>query len=194
MMAQEPSLEQAFHAHRNLLWDVSRRLTGSAADADDIVQETFRRAMETPPKSIDRPWLPWLMRVAVNIGRDHIRRRRRQTQSELFDEFPSTDEPVERSYETLERVTLAFRHALKTLALRERAVLVLRDVFDYSVRETAAMLGMSEANVKQVHCRARKGIRRHDVRRYDRDARRSVGSLVVALRQGDHLALLREAA
>src|SRR6266511_3307498 len=67
-----------FDEHRAFLWAVSYRLTGNAADADDIVQETFVRALTRPPADRDRPWRPWLVRVAVNLGRDLLRRRRRR--------------------------------------------------------------------------------------------------------------------
>ena len=48
------SLEQTFEASRSLLWGMSYRLTGSAADADDVVQETFLRAVERPPRDTSR--------------------------------------------------------------------------------------------------------------------------------------------
>jgi RNA polymerase sigma-70 factor (ECF subfamily) len=52
------------------------RLTGNAADADDLVQETFARAMKSPPADTDEPWRPWLVCVAINLGRDLLRRRK----------------------------------------------------------------------------------------------------------------------
>src|SRR5260221_13537696 len=67
-----------FDEHRAFLWAVSYRLTGNAADADDVVQETFVRALTRPPADRNRPWRPWLVRVAVNLGRDLLRRRRRR--------------------------------------------------------------------------------------------------------------------
>ena len=53
-------------------------MTGSAADADDILQETFVRLMQKPPADTEEPLRPWLVRVAVNLSRDLLRRRRRQ--------------------------------------------------------------------------------------------------------------------
>ena len=70
--------EEIFQEHRPFLWGLCYRLTGSAADADDLVQETFVRAMERPPARTDEPWRPWLARVAVNLGRDLLRRRKRR--------------------------------------------------------------------------------------------------------------------
>lgn len=70
--------ETLFIEHRTFLWGLCYRLTGSAADADDLVQETFIRAMERLPARLDEPWRPWLVRVAINLGRDLLRRRKRR--------------------------------------------------------------------------------------------------------------------
>jgi len=68
----------AFREHERFLWALCYRMTGSAADADDLVQETFVRALERPPPRTDLPWRPWLTRVAMNLARDALRRRRRR--------------------------------------------------------------------------------------------------------------------
>src|SRR5512146_989250 len=79
MSALAASLERAFGEHRPFLWSLCYRLCGDAADADDLVQETFVRALERPPARTDEPWRPWLVRVAMNLGHDLLRRRRRRT-------------------------------------------------------------------------------------------------------------------
>ncbi|MGH8006983.1 MAG: sigma factor, partial [Candidatus Binatia bacterium] len=71
-------VEEVFSAHKSFLWGLCYRLTGSAADADDLVQETFMRMLERPPARTDEPWRPWLVRVALNVGRDLLRRRKRR--------------------------------------------------------------------------------------------------------------------
>src|SRR5262245_64359890 len=68
----------ALEPHRRHLWGLCYRMTGNAADADELVQETFIRAMEHPPARTDEPWRPWLVRVAVNLGRDLLRCRKRR--------------------------------------------------------------------------------------------------------------------
>jgi RNA polymerase sigma-70 factor, ECF subfamily len=68
---------EVFDEHRRFLWGLCYRMTGSAADAEDLVQETFVRAIERPPERLDQPWRPWLVRVAINLARDAYRRRRR---------------------------------------------------------------------------------------------------------------------
>jgi len=161
------AIADVFGEHRRFLWGLCYRLTGSAADADDLVQETFVRAIARPPARTDEPWRPWLVRVAVNLGRDLLRRRRRTryvgpwlpSPIETGDEAapPPSVEPVstEGRYDLLESVSYAFLVALEALTPLQRAVLLLRDVFDYTVAETADALGVSEANVKTTLHRAR---------------------------------------
>jgi RNA polymerase sigma factor (sigma-70 family) len=166
-----------FQTHERALWGLCYRLTGSAADADDLVQETFVRAMERPPARTDEPWRPWLVRVATNLGLDLLRRRRRRGYVGRWlpspvetgeDAAPAPEEPaggrclVEGRYEMLESVSFAFLLALEALTPRQRAVLLLRDVFDYSARETAAVLGVSEANVRIILHRARRAMEAYD--------------------------------
>jgi RNA polymerase sigma-70 factor (ECF subfamily) len=139
-------------------------MTGSAADAEDVVQDTFVRAMERPPRRSDEPLRPWLVKVALNLARDLLRRRRRREYvgpwlpSPIETDDPPSHEPatLEGRYDLLESVSFAFLIALETLTPTARAVLLLRDVFDYSVKETAGALDLSEANVKTTHHRARR--------------------------------------
>jgi RNA polymerase sigma-70 factor (ECF subfamily) len=174
------ALAAAFREHARLLRMLCYRMTGSAADADDLVQETFTRAIAHPPADLAAPLRPWLVRVAMNLARDLLRRRRRspykgpwlpapiESDDELDGlDLPAAHEPArtEARYDLMESVTMAFLLALEALSPPRRAVLILRDVFDYSVAETAAALAMSEANVKTTHHRARKGMEAYDRRR-----------------------------
>ena len=159
-----------FREHERLLRGLCYRLTGSAADADDLVQETFLRAMERPPARLDEPWKPWLVRVAVNLGRDSLRKRRRLAYVGPWLPSPiESEEPLpsfeiageggtEGRYDLLESVSFAFLLALEALTPQQRAVLLLRDVFDYSVEETAGALALSASNVKTTHHRARRAL------------------------------------
>lgn len=191
--------EDIFKAHERFLWGLCYRLTGNAADADDLVQETFIRAMRHPPARTDEPWRPWLVRVAVNLGRDLLRRRRRQhydgpwlpSPIETGEEAaPPSHEPAAR-YDLLESVSFAFLLALEALTPRQRAALLLRDVFDYSVRETAEALDLSEANVKTTHLRARRAMRDYDrgrrapTRARQEQARRALERFLACLRNHD---------
>jgi RNA polymerase sigma-70 factor (ECF subfamily) len=173
--------DRLFDEHRRFLWGLSYRMTGSAADADDVVQDTFVRAIEHPPRRTDEPLRPWLVKVALNLSRDVLRRRKRReyvgpwlpSPIDTTDEpAPPSHEPVvdgrhtlEERYDLLESVSMAFLVALERLTPRQRAVLLLRDVFDYSVKETADALDLSEPNVKTTHHRARLAMASYDEER-----------------------------
>jgi RNA polymerase sigma-70 factor (ECF subfamily) len=177
-------LDEVFAAERPFLWGLAYRLTGNAADADDVVQEAFVRALARPPARTDLPWRPWLVRVALNLGRDLLRRRRRREYPGLWlpvpvpmgeAEPPAFDPPGEGGspharYDLLESVSFAFLLALETLTPSQRAVLLLREVLDYSVRETAKVLRITEANVKTTHLRARRAMRNYDRNRLGRSS------------------------
>ena len=159
------------------------RMTGSATDADDIVQDTFVKALERPPRDMEAPIRPWLVKVAMNLSRDHLRRRRRREYVGPWlpspvltdgDDPVSTEDSPGVRYDLTESVTLAFLLALEALTPAQRAVLLLRDVFDYSTTETADALDMSEANIKVTLHRARRIMDSYDKNRVSNFSRRVV--------------------
>lgn len=179
MPPAEDVLTGWYDAHRSFLWGVCYRITGSAADAEDVVQDTFIRAVQHAPASLENP-RRWLTRVAINAARDVLRRRKRQryagpwlpTPIETVGDHPATafesifrSDTIEHRYDLLESASLAFLHALEALGPTQRAVLLLRDVFDYSAAEVAAVLEMSEGNVRTTHHRARRLVEGYDRRR-----------------------------
>ncbi len=171
-----------FDEHRGVLWGMLYRMTGCAADADDLLQETFVRLLEkAPPEDEGRPLRPWLVRVAMNLAHDLLRRRRRSpyvgpwlpspVASPAGEERIEAVEAVasgistEGRYDLVESMSMAFLVALEALTPRQRAVLLLRDVFDYSVRETAAVLGANDGAIKVAHLRARRAMKEYDASR-----------------------------
>ena len=177
---------QTFNEHKRVLWGMCYRMTGSATDAEDIVQDTFVKALERPPADMDAPIRPWLVKVAMNLSRDHLRRRRRREYvgpwlpspvltdgDEQSENHPASaeDSPGVR-YDLMESVTLAFLLALEALTPAQRAVLLLRDVFDYSTTETAEALVMSEANIKVTLHRARRIMGSYEKNRVSNFSRR----------------------
>jgi len=167
---------RAFDKHRRYLWGLCYRMTGSAADAEDLVQDTFVKALQKPPTDMEAPLRPWLVKVALNLSRDELRRRRRrdyfgpwlpspvQTEDEgrLQNEPSATEMSPAARYDFFESITLAFLIALEALTPTQRAVLLLRDVFDYSTGETAATLEITEINVKVTLHRARRIMSAYD--------------------------------
>jgi RNA polymerase sigma-70 factor (ECF subfamily) len=170
-----------YEEHGDFLRGYCYRLTGSVADAHDLVQETFVRALESPPRDTAAPWRPWLVRVATNLLRDRRRRDRREyVGSWLPAPIDTAAESwwrgglggdVEARYQTAESVTFAFLLALETLTPLQRAVVLLRDVYDYSTRECADALELSETNVKTTLHRARRALQDYDQRRLPPNAR-----------------------
>ncbi len=172
-----------FEEHGRFLWGLLYRLTGCAADADDLLQETFVRAIERAPSDRTRPLRPWLVHVAMNLGRDLLRRRRRtpyvgpwlpspvagddERVVEAVEAVAAPGASTEGRYDMLESMSLAFLVALEALTPQQRAVLLLRDVFDYKVEETAIALGCGAAAVKATHLRARRAMQRYDAGRID---------------------------
>jgi RNA polymerase sigma-70 factor, ECF subfamily len=171
-MLEATIADNAFRSHERFIWGLCYRMTGDAADADDLVQETFARVIENPPPRLEN-LRPWLVRVAVNLSRDQYRRRKRREYlgpwlpSPIDAELIASSEPssTEGRYELLESVSFAFLRALEALKPNERAVLILRDVFDYSAKEAAGALGISEANVRTTHLRARRAMEKYDAAR-----------------------------
>jgi RNA polymerase sigma-70 factor, ECF subfamily len=175
--------------HRQKLWWLCYRMTGVAADADELVQDTFLRALEAPPRDGSRELLPWLFRVATNASTDLLRKR--AVRGYRGDWLPSpleldslVDEGLSPSahYGQYESLSYAFLIALEALSPAQRAVLLLRDVFDYSVRETADALSLSEANVKTQHHRARTLLSHYELDRRAPNPEREGSSRAAMLR------------
>ncbi|MCA9607597.1 MAG: sigma-70 family RNA polymerase sigma factor, partial [Myxococcales bacterium] len=136
----------------------------------DLVQETFRKALEHPPPDTERSIRPWLFRVATNLGIDALRRRQRErylgpwlpepidTERVVADLEPGPDA----RYDLVESATSAFLLALEALDPRQRAVLLLRDVMGLTGPETADALGTTAGNVRVILHRARERLEAYD--------------------------------
>lgn len=196
------ALDVAFQSYRGLLWNLCYRMIGVAADADDLVQETFTRVLDRPPADLGSNLRPWLTRVAINLARDHLRARRRRgwpgpwlpspIETPEEEASPAYEPPsTEGRYDLLESCTFAFLLALEALTPQQRAVLLLRDVFDYSVADTAAALDLHEANIKVTHHRARRRMAAYDrtrrlpTRALQDTTRQTLERFLVALTRGD---------
>jgi RNA polymerase sigma-70 factor (ECF subfamily) len=172
-----PGIESAFLSSQRLLWGLCYRMTGVAADADDLVQEAFVRAMEAAPSLPQDELKRWLVRVATNLSLDSLRRRKRRRYIGPWLPSPVEDaegatvdgpaagdgESVDTGYERAEQVSYAFLVALEALGPRARAALLLIDVLDYAAAEVAEILGTTEGNVRVLHHRARRAIEARDV-------------------------------
>jgi len=148
-----------------------RRLTGNVWDAEDLLQETLAKACAHAAAShqpVQRP-LPWLLRIATNTWIDWQRRR-------VPAPAPHVDTPAAPQADPME-VRDALTEVATLLAPRERAAVVLADVFDLPAAEIAAMIGTSTGAVKAALHRGR--VRLNDPARADALARRPVPDRVV---------------
>jgi RNA polymerase sigma-70 factor (ECF subfamily) len=172
-MSPSAPIEQAFHRSQGRLWGLCYRMTGVAADADELVQETFARALETGRGLAGADLERWLVRVATNLSIDHLRRRRRRSYPGPWLPAPveSFEAPSDSSsasgpgvgVERAERVSYALLIALEALSPRARAAFLLAEVLDYPASEIARVLETTEGNVRVLHHRARRTIDALDV-------------------------------
>jgi RNA polymerase sigma-70 factor (ECF subfamily) len=153
---------ETFETYRPYLFSVAYRMLGSAMDAEDMVQETFLRYQATPPETI-HSLKAFLTTIITRLCMDqlHLARRQRETYlgpwlpEPILTEDASQADPAER-VDAEESVSLAFLVLLEELQPMERAVFLLREVFEYDYAEIAGFLGKSEAACRQAFSRARK--------------------------------------
>jgi|APLak6261679142_1056127.scaffolds.fasta_scaffold00128_21 RNA polymerase sigma-70 factor (ECF subfamily) len=187
------TLATAHRAWARELWALCYRMTGLAADADELVQDTFVRALEAKPSEAES-LRPWLFSIATRLCIDRLRRRRTQgyrgpwLPSLVPDEELGFEAPASARYEVLESAGLAFLLALEALSPEQRAAIVLGDVFDLPAKEIATHLETSEANVRQLQLRGRRALSGYDAARVPRDAtkhREALEGFFSALATGD---------
>jgi RNA polymerase sigma-70 factor (TIGR02957 family) len=183
-----------FLTHRSLLFTVAYELLGSAADAEDVVQESWLRWAEADQSAVHDP-RAYLVRVVTRQALNRLRtlsRRREEYVGEWLPEPLLTAPDVAEDVELAESVSLAMLTVLETLTPTERAVFVLREVFDLPYDEIAAVLDKSAAAVRQVAHRAREHVAARRPRTSVRQAeqRRVVERFLAALTSGDLQALM----
>ncbi|MBF6174332.1 sigma-70 family RNA polymerase sigma factor [Nocardia blacklockiae] len=152
-----------FEASRNRLASLAYRLLGSAADAEDTVQDAFLRWQAADREYVEVPEA-WLTKIVTNLALDRLRSakvRRERAVGAWMPEPLLDGDPMLGPADTVEQresVTLAVLTLMERLAPVERAVYVLREAFSYSHAEIAEILGISEAASQQHAHRARRRI------------------------------------
>ena len=148
---------EAFVAHRNLLFTVAYEMLGSAADAEDVLQETWLRWAGVDLGAV-RDRRAYLVRITTRQALSRLRTLGRRKESYVGPWLPEpllTSPDVAEDVELAESVSMAMLLVLETLAPTERAVFVLREVFDLGYGEIADAVGKSPAAVRQIAHRAR---------------------------------------
>ncbi|HLS62992.1 MAG TPA: RNA polymerase sigma-70 factor [Ruania sp.] len=152
----EAATEQ-FITHRNLLFTVVYEVLGSAADAEDVLQETWLRWAGTDVGSIREP-RAYLVRIATRLALNRLRTlsRRKETYVGCWLPEPVLTTPdVAEDVELAESVSMALLLVLETLSATERVVFVLHEVFGVPLTEVAESLEKTPAAVRQTARRAR---------------------------------------
>ncbi len=193
-MTSACALAEVFAGERPRLVGLAYRITGSLADAEDVVQEAWLRLQ--PAVGVERPEA-WLATVVSRLAFDALKAARRRREAYVGPWLP---EPVasdprslavavpDEAAELAESLTIGFLHVLETLDPVSRVVFILADVFAVPFRDIAATVGRSEMACRQVASRARRRVRAErpgPYRRPDHEAARVVGALLAAATVGD---------
>ena len=152
--------EDPFVAHRSLLFTVAYEMLGSAADAEDVLQEAWLRWADVDHSQVRDP-RAYLVQVVTRQALNQMRtlsRRREQYVGEWLPEPLLTSPDVADDVELADSVSIAMLTVLETLGPTERAVFVLREVFDMPYGEIAEAIGKSTPAVRQIARRAREHV------------------------------------
>ena len=188
-MAEDP-----FVAHRSLLFTVAYEMLGSAADAEDVLQESWLRWADVDQAQVRDP-RAYLIRVVTRQALNRLRtlsRRREDYVGEWLPEPLLTTPDIAEDVELAESVSIAMLTVLETLGPTERAVFVLREVFEMSYGEIADAIGRPEATVRQIGRRAREHVaaRRPRMRVSPSEQQAVVERFLLALQTGQVQELL----
>jgi RNA polymerase sigma-70 factor, ECF subfamily len=155
------------------LFSIAYRMLGSVAEAEDVVQDAFVRYHEAGIEPNDPK--AYLSTITTRLAIDELRsaRARRETYPGQWLPEPLVEDDAVRHAETADSLSLAFLHLLEKLSPLERAVFLLREVFDYPYDELAEIVGKSPESCRQILVRAHRhideGRRRFEVSREERD-------------------------
>jgi RNA polymerase sigma-70 factor (ECF subfamily) len=151
-----------FDQHRSLLFSIAYRMLGSVADAEDILQETFIRWQQSTEDDVRSP-RAFLVTIISRLCINHLQSARVQREEYVGQWLP---EPIVTDagsdpfgiIKVDESLSMAFLLLLERLTPIERAVFLLREVFEYEYSEIASVLGQSEVNCRQILRRARQHV------------------------------------
>ena len=199
-MKREESISGAatetFERYRSLLFSIAYRMLGSVMEAEDVVQEAFLRWREASGREIHAP-KAYLSTVVTRLSIDRLRSAKARREQYVGPWLPEPLATVEDSEATDavaldETLSMAFLVLLESLTPVERAVFLLREVFDYDYAEIASLVGKSEDNCRQISRRARRSVaaRRPRFESSPEQEERLLGNFLEACMSGDMESLL----
>ena len=186
--------EDPFVTHRRLLFTVAYEILGSVSDAEDVVQETWLRWSGVDQDEVRDP-RAYLVQVVTRQALNRLRSRARRREEYVGEWLPEpvlTSPDVAEDVVLAESVSMAMLTVLETLNPTERAVFVLREVFDVPYDEIAAAIEKSPDAVRQIAHRARRhvGARRPRIEVRHNEQRRVVERFITAAKSGDLYGLM----
>jgi RNA polymerase sigma-70 factor, ECF subfamily len=152
-------LSDVFSTHRPLLFSIAYRMLGSASDAEDVLQDAWLRYSDVDPSTIRSP-KAFATTIVTRLCLDRLKSARATREEYVGPWLPEpvltseVEDPATR-LQRAESVTLAFLVLLEKLSPEERAVFILKDIFEYGHSEVAEMLGMTIENSRQLLHRAK---------------------------------------
>ncbi|MFH5208869.1 RNA polymerase sigma-70 factor [Antrihabitans sp. NCIMB 15449] len=183
------SSSEIFTEHRPLLFTIVYEILGSAADTEDVLQDSYIRWSQVDPAEVDNP-RAYLARIASRLALNQLRtaqRRREDYPGNWLPEPIQTASDVSDDAVLAESVSIAMLLVLETLSPDERAVFVLHTVFGYTFPEVADMVGKTDVAVRQIAHRARAHVqaRRRRFQPESRTATEVVEKFFAAATSGD---------
>lgn len=170
---QDGNQGEAFERYRVLLFSIAYRMTGSASDAEDLVQETYLRYQASANQEIIS-LKAYLTTIVTRLALDHLKLARVIREQYVGTWLPEpiltsedsgfTQDDLLADVAQRESLSLAFLRLLEALSPPERAVFLLHEVFDYPFSEIGGMLEKSAANCRQIFHRARQALQGNRIR------------------------------
>lgn len=157
---------ETFQAYRPLLFSIAYRMLGSASEAEDVVQDAYVRYVSASDEPIRSP-KAFLSTIVSRLCLDRLKAARSTREQYIGPWLPEPiiiDEDQSAMLKTVEQresITLAFLVLLETLSPQERAVFLLREVFEYEYAEIGAILQITPGNCRQLFHRAKTHIAEH---------------------------------
>lgn len=178
---------RTFESYRPLLFSIAYRMLGSAMEAEDIVQEAYLRYQQGQDIQSDKAFLTT---IVTRLCLDQLKSARRQRENYIGTWLPEpllTGESAAATLDKHESISMAFLVLLEKLSPAERAILLLRDVFDYRYAEIARIVDKSEANCRRYYRRAKQFLRQQQTRfePSPQEGNRLVESFLQAVATGD---------
>lgn len=195
-MDETELLAQRFESYRAHLNKVAYRMLGSAAEAEDAVQESWLRMSRAGSEGVDN-LRGWMTTIVGRVCLDRLRAHNARREEMLGDHepepaaMPSPVRSAEQDVELADSVGLALLVVLETLKPAERVAFVLHDMFDLSFDEIAPIVGRTSEATRQLASRARRRVQGASTSDVDRDRKRQVAeAFLAAARAGDFEALV----